>query len=116
MTGRTTTPKGKVAKPKVVARAHPRASGSSGDFVASAKAALAKHDPEAISDAELQEALAAALKVYAAKVEKRGELAPYRSGAVTTTESIVAACALIRAADLNLFDVAMWFNRPPART
>jgi hypothetical protein len=95
------------------ARPGPRASSSRGDFTAHAKAALARHDPEAISDAELQEAFAVVLKVYAAKAEKR-QLAPYRDGAVTTTESIVAACALIRAADLNLFDVAMWFNRPPA--
>jgi hypothetical protein len=107
MAARKRTP----AKP---AKARPRASAGSGDFAALAKAALARHEPDAISDAALQKVFAAALKVYAAKIERRGELAPYRAGAVTTTESIVAACALIRAADLNLFDVAMWFNRPPA--
>lgn len=62
----------------------------------------------------MQTVLAAAVKVYAAKIERRGTVKPFRDGAVTTTESVVAACALIRAADLNLFDVAMWFNRPPS--
>ena len=40
-------------------------------------------------------------------------LAPFPEGEVTATESVVAACALIRAADLNMFDVAMWFHRAP---
>ena len=39
-----------------------------------------------------------------------------KDGAVTATETVVAACALIRAADLNLFDVAMWFHRAPRTT
>jgi hypothetical protein len=34
---------------------------------------------------------------------------------VTATETAVTACAMIRAADLNLFDIAMWFQRPVAR-
>ena len=85
-----------------------------GDFVAQARDALRRREPDAISDAKLQQVMAAALKLYAAKAERRGEVRPYRDGAVTTTESVVAACALIRAADLNLFDVAMWFNRAPA--
>jgi hypothetical protein len=87
------------------------------DFVARATDALARHEPDAIADAELQRVFAAAVKLYAAKVECRGEdVTPFRDGAVTTTESIVAACALIRAADLNLFDVAMWFNRASPMT
>ena len=46
--------------------------------------------------------------------ERRGgELKPFADGEVTATESVVAACALIRAADLNMFDVAMWFHRAP---
>jgi hypothetical protein len=99
--------------------AHPRkpASRRKGDFVSLAKDALARCEPDSISDARLQKVLAAAVKLYAAKIERRGkDVAPFRDGAVTTTESIVAACALIRAADLNLFDVAMWFNRASPMT
>ena len=55
-----------------------------------------------IPDEVLQNAMTALVKAYAAKVEKT----------VNATEAVVAACALIRAVDLNMFDVALWFNRP----
>jgi hypothetical protein len=100
------------ARTKAAARAKPAAA-SERDFVAQAREALRRNEPDAIPDTLLQNVLAAAVKVYAAKAEKKGTVRPYRDGAVTTTESVVTACALIRAADLNLFDVAMWFNRPP---
>ena len=82
-------------------------------FASLAAAALERGEPDAIPDELLRQTLAAAVKVYAAKAEQRGELAPFKDGAVTATETVVAACALIRAADLNLFDVAMWFHRAP---
>jgi hypothetical protein len=86
----------------------------SADFCAAALAALKRGEPDAISDRALQQVLAAAVRVYAAKVERRGhEVAPYAQGAVTATETVVAACGMIRAADLNMFDVAIWFHRPP---
>jgi hypothetical protein len=99
-----------VGRKRRVARAGTRAA----DFGAAARAALRRGEPDAISDRELQQVLAAAVRVYAAKVERRGhEVAPYAQGAVTATETVVAACAMIRAADLNMFDVAIWFHRPP---
>jgi hypothetical protein len=108
---RSTAARTKPAAPRA------RTAASNGDFVAAAREALRRRDPDAISDAQLQKVFAAAVKIYAAKIERRGiETKPFRDGAVTTTESVVAACALIRAADLNLFDVAMWFNRPPGVT
>jgi len=58
--------------------------------------------------------LTAAVKIYAAKVERRGhDVAPFAPGSVTATETVVTACGMIRAADLNMFDVAIWFHRPP---
>jgi len=84
------------------------------DFCAAARAALKRGEPDAISDRRLRQVLTAAVKVYAAKVERRGhDVAPFAPNAVTATETVVAACGLIRAADLNLFDVAIWFHRPP---
>ena len=107
----------KAARRKAPPGARPRASKPRNDFVALATDALARREPDAIADAELQKVFAAAVRLYAAKVERRGEaVKPFGDGAVTTTESIVAACALIRAADLNLFDVAMWFNRASPMT
>jgi hypothetical protein len=84
---------------------------SSADFLAAARNALDRHDPDAIADALLQDVIAAAVKLYAAKAERHGGVAPFRKDEVTATEAVMAACALIRTADLNLFDVAMWFNR-----
>jgi hypothetical protein len=86
----------------------------SADFCAAAREALKRGQPDAISDKTLQQVLTAAVKVYAAKVERRGhDVAPFAEGTVTATESVVTACGLIRAADLNMFDVAIWFHRPP---
>src|ERR1700727_2995888 len=82
------------------------------DFCAAARDALKRGEPDAISDKTLQRVLTAAVKVYAAKVERRGhDVAPFPADAVTATETVVAACGMIRAAGLNMFDVAIWFHR-----
>jgi hypothetical protein len=82
-------------------------------FCARAREALRRGAPDAISDRELQQVLTAATKIYAAKVERRGhDVAPFPPGTVTATETVVTACGMIRAADLNMFDVAIWFHRP----
>jgi hypothetical protein len=84
------------------------------DFCAAARDALKRGEPDAISDKTLQQVLSAAVKIYAAKVERRGhDVMPFPQHAVTATETVVAACGMIRAADLNMFDVAIWFHRPP---
>jgi hypothetical protein len=84
------------------------------DFCAAARDALKRGEPDAIPDKTLQQVLTAAVKVYAAKVERRGhDVVPFPQHAVTATETVVTACAMIRAADLNMFDVAIWFHRPP---
>jgi hypothetical protein len=76
--------------------------------------ALKRGEPDAISDKTLQRVLTAAVKLYAAKVERRGhDVVPFPGDAVTATETVVAACGMIRAAGLNMFDVAIWFHRPP---
>ena len=84
------------------------------DFCAAARDALKRGEPDAISDKTLQQVLTAAVKVYAAKVERRGhDVVPFPQHAVTATETVVAACAMIRAADLNMLDVEILFHRPP---
>jgi hypothetical protein len=104
----------KTARRAASRRAPARSPGADAGFATLAADALERGEPDAISDDLLRETLAAAVKVYAAKAERRGgALAPFDEGTVTATESVVAACALIRAADLNMFDVAMWFHRAP---
>jgi hypothetical protein len=79
-------------------------------------AALQCGDLDAIPDAALRCVLTAAIKAYAAKAEAAGgERAPFEAGEVTATETAVAVCAMIRAAELSPFDIAMWFGRPVTR-
>jgi hypothetical protein len=85
------------------------------EFADAVAAALQRGELDAIPDAALRRVLTAAVKAYAAKAEAGdGELAPFEADAVTATETAVTTCAMIRAADLNLFDIAMWFQRPVA--
>jgi hypothetical protein len=93
--------------------AKPRRTVNPADFCAAARDALKRGEPDAISDKTLQQVLTAAVKIYAAKVERRGyDVVPFPQHAVTATETVVTACGIIRAADLNMFDVAIWFHRP----
>jgi hypothetical protein len=95
-------------------RHKPSRSAMTAEFCAEARTALKRGTPDAISDRALQQVLTAAVKIYAAKVERRGhDVAPFAPGSVTATETVVTACGMIRAADLNMFDVAIWFHRPP---
>jgi hypothetical protein len=101
------------AKRAIGRRAKPRPAAPASEFCARAREALKRGTPDAITDKALQQVLTAAVKIYAAKVERRGhDVAPFTPGAVTATETVVTACGMIRAADLNMFDVAIWFHRP----
>lgn len=69
-----------------------------------------------IPEETLRDVMTAAVKAYAAKVEKTEvEFSPIDARLVTATEGVTAACALIRAVDLNMFDVTLWFNRSEGR-
>ena len=81
-------------------------------FDALVTAALQSGEWQTLPDEALRQVLTAAVKAYAAKAETYGEFAPFEPDAVTATETVVTTCAMIRAADLNLFDMAMWFRRP----
>ncbi len=69
--------------------------------------------PAPDTDQALREALTSAVKRYAARAESAGFDAPVvEKNAITATEAVLAICELMRAADLNPFDVAMWYRRP----
>jgi len=106
-------PKARVrAKPKRSTRRQ-RPKGTSAAFCDAVDAALKRGELRAISDDELRRVLTAAVKIYAAKAEDAEiEIPPFDKHDVTATEAVTAVCAMIRAVDLNLFDVAMWFRRP----
>ena len=82
------------------------------DFCALAEEALRSARPEAIPDERLQRVFSAAVRLYAAKSEDRAqELAPFGDRPVNATEAVTAICAIMRAADLNFFDLQMWYRR-----
>ena len=64
-----------------------------------------------MSDQELQQAFTVAVKAYAARASE-APVVGIEKNAVTATEAVIAICALMNAADLNPFDVAMWYRRP----
>jgi hypothetical protein len=87
---------------------------SGATFCASAEDALKTGKPDAIPDESLQQVLSAAVRLYAAKSEDRAqELPPFGDKPVNATEAVTAICAIMRAADLNFFDLQMWYRRAP---
>ena len=79
-----------------------------------AVAALAGDRTAAISDETLQHLLTAGIRLFAAKTEhERRYFSPLTSStAVTPTDAAVLVTELLRAVDLNLFDLSMWASRP----
>jgi hypothetical protein len=56
--------------------------------------------------------LGAAARLYSAKVERDGlAFPPVEGDGLTATETVTLVSELLRAADLNVFDLAMWFRR-----
>ena len=88
-------------------------------WCADVEKAIAQNRQADISQDELARVLQTAIRALAFKTEKAGHfIEPYEKGSITATETVMAATAIIRAADLNLWDLAMWFNRAgsaPAR-
>ena len=83
-----------------------------GDFCALAEDAIRSGKPDQVPDDVLQRAFSAAVRLYTAKWEERQqELPPFGDQPVNATEAVTAICAIMRAADLNFFDLQMWYRR-----
>jgi|SRR4051794_9848760 hypothetical protein len=86
------------------------------DFVRAVEHALAAGDPKQISDAEIARVMTAAVRLYSAKVDIDGAApAPVEGEKLTPTDIVVTVSAMIKAVGLNLWDLSMWFQRPPSR-
>jgi hypothetical protein len=86
------------------------------DFVDAVQRALSSGAPDSVSDADLERVFTAAVKLYAAKVERdNAPETPIAASAVTPTDVVVVVSDMMRAAGLNLWDVSMWFNRRQGR-
>jgi hypothetical protein len=76
---------------------------------AAAALAAAVADPDSISDAELREVIASAVKLYAVKAESgmRSPLPP-GGGGLTVTDTMLATTDLLHALNVQMFELSMW--------
>src|SRR5262245_22918007 len=74
--------------------------------------ALAGRGTGEIASEDIARAMTVILKLYAAKADAEGTLpAPVLSDSVTPTEAVLFVSELLRALDISLFDLAMWYRR-----
>ena len=79
-----------------------------------AEKALRDGTTEGISDETVQRLLTAGTKLFANKVEMEDRFFPpfISADAATATDVVVTVSDMLRAVNLNTFDLAMWFRRP----
>ena len=62
-----------------------------------------------LSDAEIQDMLAKAVRLYAQRAEERdGTLAAFSAEQATATEVMVTVTAMLKAVNLQVFELGMW--------
>jgi hypothetical protein len=84
--------------------------------LAAAEKLLASGTTGTVSDETVQRLLTAGARLYANKMELEDRwFGPFLSAeSVTATDVVMNVCEMLRFADLNIFDLAMWFRRPRA--
>jgi hypothetical protein len=81
-------------------------------FVDAAELAQASAATARIASSDLAAVLTAAIKLYAAKAEAEPPpFPPVSADKITPTEVVVVVSEMLRAVDLNLFDLSMWYRR-----
>ena len=76
--------------------------------------ALGEGKTETIPAETVQKLLTAGAKLYCRKLTEEDDyFPPFRpEDVVTATDAVVAIAEMMRSADLNTFDLAMWMSRP----
>jgi hypothetical protein len=76
-------------------------------------AQIAKEERGAeVSDDLIADVLCTAARLFSAKTDRVGKISwPIREDALNATETVVLVTALLDAADVNLFDMAIWYRR-----
>jgi hypothetical protein len=78
---------------------------------AQVEAMLAAGELASVTPEDVTHLMTAGIKLYAAYAEELDAEVPAVDGTVSTTETMVAACALLRAQHMNPFDLALWFQK-----
>ena len=62
-----------------------------------------------LTDADVQAMLANAVRLYAGRAQNRdGKLAAFSADAVTATEAMIAVSAILKAVNVQIFELGMW--------
>jgi hypothetical protein len=86
--------------------------GAAAAFAEAAEQVLASGAVAQIDSADIERALTAAMKLYAAKAEaEAAPPPPVSADRLTPTEAVVVISETMRAVNLNLFDLSMWYRR-----
>jgi len=65
-----------------------------------------------VEDEQIADLLYASARLFSAKTDRVGKLEwPVRADALNATETVILVTALLDAADVNLFDMAIWYRR-----
>jgi hypothetical protein len=85
-----------------------RASAEAEQVAATIARGIADGQLDVLSADALQSLIAASCRLYAARREAGEQIAPVPKNAVSATDVMVTASALLRAADLAAFELGMW--------
>ncbi len=69
---------------------------------------IAEGKLDMVSAEALQKVLAAACRVYTARIEAGEQLAPVSRNSISATDVMVTASGLLKAVDLAVFELGMW--------
>lgn len=69
---------------------------------------LAEGVAHGMSDEAVQKLMTAAVKLYVAKVEEGSRTSPFTEGEVTATEVVVTVSEMLRAVEVEVFELGMW--------
>ena len=78
------------------------------DVLARRLKAMSPEDAEALSPALVQDVLAALIRLYAARSQAGDRFPPFTDAAISATEVLIMASAIMRTANIELFELGMW--------
>src|ERR1700722_13629467 len=98
-------------RPALIAVAAAPANGASADAMrvaATLERGIVDGKLDGVPAESLQKLIAAACRVYAARLEAGEQFTPIPKNSISATDDMVTASGLLKAADLAVFELGMW--------